>query len=285
MGLAYHAGVLAALEVAWGWDVRRTRLIIGTSAGACAGAMLRAGLTGRDLLDFVLGRPLRPIARDVTTRIRRPEAPQARPRGWYRPAEPRYLWHSARRPWAARPGRMVAAVLPRGAGCLEAYAGGFREVFGGGWPSDALWIPAVRLRDGKLAVFGHPTGPEVDVGTAVASSSAVPGVWKPVEIERDAYVDGGIASTAHVRLASDMPEISVAVLSSPLSRMPGVRSMLRSELRAVGREGLEVLRLEPGPGTVEAMGWNPMNRARALAVARVAYDETLVRLGKSSTGC
>jgi predicted acylesterase/phospholipase RssA len=159
-------------------------------------------------------------------------------------------------------------------------------VFGDGWPSDALWIPAVRLRDGKLAVFGHPSTFATDVGTAVASSSAVPGVWQPqaagIGHERDAYVDGGIASTAHVHLAADMPEITVAMLSSPLSRMPGVRSMLRGELRIAHRQGLDVIRFEPGPDTVTAMGWNPMNRARALEVASVAYQETLGRLAPPS---
>jgi len=36
-GGAFHAGVLAALEEATGWDPRRAALVVGTSAGSIAG--------------------------------------------------------------------------------------------------------------------------------------------------------------------------------------------------------------------------------------------------------
>ena len=47
IGHAFHAGVLAALADDTGWDPRRADVIVGTSAGSIAGALLRAG--GRDL--------------------------------------------------------------------------------------------------------------------------------------------------------------------------------------------------------------------------------------------
>src|SRR4051812_24821483 len=48
VGGAYHAGALAALAEAAGWDARGAEVIAGTSAGSIAGAALRAGLSGAD---------------------------------------------------------------------------------------------------------------------------------------------------------------------------------------------------------------------------------------------
>src|SRR3712207_3669595 len=45
---AYHAGTLAALAEATGWDPRGADLIVGTSAGSTAAAYLRAGLSAPD---------------------------------------------------------------------------------------------------------------------------------------------------------------------------------------------------------------------------------------------
>ena len=54
-GGAFHAGVLAALEEATGWDPRRARLVVGTSAGSISGAALRAGLSAPDMLARAAG--------------------------------------------------------------------------------------------------------------------------------------------------------------------------------------------------------------------------------------
>ena len=45
VGQAYHAGVLAALEVDLGWDARTADVIVGTSAGSVMGTALRMGLS------------------------------------------------------------------------------------------------------------------------------------------------------------------------------------------------------------------------------------------------
>lgn len=59
-GGAFHAGVLAALEEATGWDPRTAELILGTSAGSITAAMLRAGLSGADIAARTAGEPLSP---------------------------------------------------------------------------------------------------------------------------------------------------------------------------------------------------------------------------------
>ena len=55
---AQHAGVLAALAEATGWDPRSADVVVGTSAGATTAASLRAGLSAADHRSHYLGDPL-----------------------------------------------------------------------------------------------------------------------------------------------------------------------------------------------------------------------------------
>src|SRR4030088_1530795 len=58
VGHAYHAGVLAAIAEATGWDPNSADGIAGTSAGSIIAALLRAGLSAADLANSSLRRPL-----------------------------------------------------------------------------------------------------------------------------------------------------------------------------------------------------------------------------------
>ena len=49
VGYAFHAGVLTALAEVTGWDAGSAEVIVGTSAGSIAGAVLRAGCSPIDL--------------------------------------------------------------------------------------------------------------------------------------------------------------------------------------------------------------------------------------------
>src|SRR5262245_62394253 len=58
VGYAFHAGVLAALADATGWDAGAAEVIVGTSAGSIAGSVLRAGCSPADLAARVTGEPV-----------------------------------------------------------------------------------------------------------------------------------------------------------------------------------------------------------------------------------
>src|SRR5437763_16853595 len=58
VGHAFHAGVLAAMSEATGFDAREAEVIVGTSAGSVVGALLRAGLAPADLAAHASGAPL-----------------------------------------------------------------------------------------------------------------------------------------------------------------------------------------------------------------------------------
>src|SRR5688500_14253900 len=55
VGLAYHAGVLRALEQVGGLRPDDVDLMVGTSAGAVAAAYLRTGWSTEDLYGIALG--------------------------------------------------------------------------------------------------------------------------------------------------------------------------------------------------------------------------------------
>ena len=82
-GGAFHAGVLAALHEATGWDPRHAGVLVGTSAGSIAAASLRAGLSCADMLARAQDLPLAPIA----GRRHCGSLPVvARPRSWPQPS-------------------------------------------------------------------------------------------------------------------------------------------------------------------------------------------------------
>src|SRR3954452_908888 len=110
-GLAFHAGALCAMEHDLGWDPRSAELIVGTSAGAIAGALLRTGLPSTELAALASGAPPGPLAGGPAAAgaeafRRRPVLPRIRTRDLLRPL--RFPHHTLltgmlRRPWEADP--------------------------------------------------------------------------------------------------------------------------------------------------------------------------------------
>ena len=266
VGHAFHAGVLAALSDTCGWEARSADLIVGTSAGAQVAALLRAGWDSHRLLQRAAHAP--------------PPPPRPPPRGRW-PTSMRYLRAIVGRPWLARLGPLVAALLPEGGNHGEHLGEGFRSLFPWHWPRRPLWIPAVHVDSGARIVFGRNDAPLVDVSTAVRCSSAVPGLRRPVEAAGRRFVDGGVISPTHADLVAhadsgDRPR--VVVVLSPLSHFWPLRQLLRWELRGVVHRGVDVVLFEPDREVDAAMGWNPMDGARAPAVTDSAYRATRRRL-------
>ena len=69
-GGSWHAGVLAALAEATGWDPRTAELMVGTSAGSVTAATLRAGLSSADLYASTVDRRLSAEGAAVLRRVR-----------------------------------------------------------------------------------------------------------------------------------------------------------------------------------------------------------------------
>lgn len=298
VGLAYHGGVLAALEEATGWDPRTAEIIVGTSAGSLTAAMLRLGIPASDLTAISEDRVLSPEGAAIRERGTL-HNPRARTRAvlGYRPfADLAAVRHGILHPWAVNPGSLVAAFLPAGVVPTEPLSVGLDAAYDGRWSERPMWICSVRLRDGRRVVFGREGAPQATVGQAVAASCAIPSYFRPVRIAGDRYVDGGVRSMVNLSLVADLG-LDMVIVSSPMSwasRWPGIgfdiamrqlsRQQLTRETRQVEQRGSEVTAFQPTRRMTVAMGPNAMDARRRKLVSREAYRSTHAYLSGSERG-
>ena len=292
VGQAFHVGVLSALAEVTGFDARQAEVLVGTSAGSLVAAALAAGLSAADQRAELSGEPLSAEGRR-TRSARPPRMPEValEPVGRRGPLAPQALLAAARRPWAVRPGAVASSLLPPGRQRTDVIARGVARLHGDRWPERDLRIVAVRARDARRVVFGTPSAPATDVGTAVAASCAIPAYFAPVHVGGAAHVDGGAHSPSNADvLVRD--RLDLVVVLSPMtvgrgaSRSPradlalrlAVRRYLSAEVRALRRRGATVVVLQPGPHDLPAMGLNPMQHVRVEAVVHAAAESTRTRL-------
>jgi len=295
VGYAFHAGVLAALAEVTGWDARDAEVIVGTSAGSIAGAVLRAGCSPADLAARVTGdavsedgRRLLARADEANDRVR--PIPARSPRGgWPTMSAPGALLRAALRPWNARPGSVAAAALPAGRVSTEAVAAGLRELFDA-WPETPLWINAVELHTGRRVTFGRDVAHHADVATAVAASCAIPTYFEPVTIGGSRFVDGGAHSPTNADLLAGIG-LDLVVVSSPMSiagsklRIAPDQAARRYSQYALAREaarirkaGTPVLTFQPTPEDLAVFGLNAMDTTKRAGVTRQARTSAIARL-------
>lgn len=298
VGLAYHGGVLAAIEAATGWDPRTAEVIVGTSAGSLTAAMLRRGLPASDLTAISEDRTLSAEGAAIRERgaLHNPRA-HTRALFGYRPfADLAAVRHGLLHPWSVNPASLVAAFLPAGVVPTEALSVGLDSAYEGRWSDRPLWICSVRLRDGRRVVFGREGAPHATVGQAVAASCAIPSYFRPVRIAGDRYVDGGVRSMVNLSLVADLG-LDMVIVSSPMSsasRWPGIgldvavrqltRHQLDREVRQVRGRGTEVTAFQPTRRMTVAMGPNAMDARRRKLVSREAYRGTLAFLSEADRG-
>ena len=264
-GEAFHRGVLRALHETAGFDARDAEVIVGTSAGSLVAASLRT--TGH-------------------VPSRRAPAP---PDGELSRLDLRPLLAAARRPWTVRAG-MVTALLPAGARPTETFVEPLRRRYGSRWPERDLLVCAVRRRDGRRVVFGAPGAPPIDVATAVAASCAIPGYFRPVVHDGEAYMDGGVHSPTNADVLAGRG-LDLVVVSSPMSVAPRSTRLkldlsarllwhryVLAEKRSLERGGTVVLPIEPGGETLRALGLNTLSAARIDRIEELAFDATVAAL-------
>jgi predicted acylesterase/phospholipase RssA len=147
-----------------------------------------------------------------------------------------------------------------------------------------LYIIATDLDTGERVVFGRGEHKDVPVSMAVAASSALPLVYKPVRIGEKEYVDGGLRGNASLDLAIEQgatlvvcinpmvpfdkrkrdPSAGMGMGSEYLSDR-GIRLVADQTLRITGHSGLQyhikqlrrrhpevdIILIEPRPGDRE----------------------------------
>ena len=294
-GHAYTAGVLAALFDGAGFEANDAAVVVGTSAGAWSGSLIRSGLSSSDLFASVSGRELSASGAELLGRM----GPAVRWRGgasgripFRVPSPPsmEFLLRVLRSPWSARAG-LLASVLAEGHEPTDPHAARLRAACGTNWPTRPLWIATGRLPLGERVVFGQSGAPRTDPATATAASCAVPGWFIPVEIEGDRYVDGAIHSPTNADLLVGQ-RIDLAVVVAPMSTASrGVRSfrgpeplrglsrvLLLGEARRLRRSGIPVLEFHPGADEQFPMLPSGGDGRSSRRIARLAREAALRRL-------
>lgn len=78
-----------------------------------------------------------------------------------------------------------------------------------------LFLVATNLDTGAPVTFGAPGQDHVPISRAIEASSALPGLFPPVEIDGEHYVDGALNKTLHASVALD-EGISLLICVNPL---------------------------------------------------------------------
>lgn len=288
VGMAWHAGTLAAMEEA-GWDLASAGLVVGTSAGAVIAGYLTTGCSAAEIADAVADRhPTLPGLSELQLL----RAASSGPLGLARRAAGVTLVTSrlAFR-WATVPSpRWLAAALPGGFCDPTPFRTRLHTDLAGAIPS-RLRVVTFDLTNGRRLVAGDPDDElagGLDLGTAVSASCCVPGVFPAVEWDGRWLVDGGVDSFTHADLASGYGEVVVA---SPMAFDPadqpsrGARSVRRLPGAITGREvatlraeGSDVTWLRPTAAEVELHGAGLLRTGDLAGIVDAAFEATSARL-------
>jgi NTE family protein len=211
LGAVYEIGALCALEEALeGIDLTRLDHYVGVSAGSFVAAGLANGISPREQCDsFIDSRPgaseifdpawLMVPARGELLRRALMLPGLVASAVWSATAGRRSLLHSLERLGAALPtGIFTNDEVHRRLQRLFSRPGrsnDFREL------RAKLTLVATNLDTAEATPFGRPGWDHVPISKAVQASSALPGLFPPVEIEDHYYVDGALQKTMHASVA------------------------------------------------------------------------------------
>ena len=241
-GAIYEMGVLRALDDAFaGVDFNDVPVTVGVSAGALVGACLANGITTAQMCRSVVhGEPgeqpfrpelfLSPAAREIGARL-------ASIPGLVMGS----LADTVRQP---RTYALVATLIERLSRAVP--VGVFdnaplrdylRRLFAEHGRTDDfrdlandLVVVSADLDAGETVRFGEGPLAEVPISTAVQASTALPGLYPPVEIDGRHYVDGVLHKTVHASVALDRgAELVICV--NPIVPVDTVRSVERGVMR------------------------------------------------------
>jgi NTE family protein len=255
-GIAWEIGLLARLADL-GIDLAADAdLVVGTSAGACVGALV-TGASGYDAL----------IA---TQRLPVGETQERVPDFDLNLLVEIFRLMTAVQDDPAATRRQIGALATAAVTVPENER---REIIAWRlpseeWPERPLLITAVNAATGERDIFDASS--KVSLVDAVAASCAVPGIWPPVTLGGWRFIDGGVYSTTNADLAEGYER---TVVLCPVAMGPGDQDALRGE--AVGPDDRPLV-IKADAEAVVAFGPNlldPASRGAALDQGMRQADE------------
>lgn len=290
VGLAYHVGVLRALDEA-GLAVADADVVIGTSAGAVIGAYLRCGWS-IERLWAELEEPPEPSSPRQAGLPRVLAPASSTPLGWLRRGmgSAFVLYRSVARFPAPVVPSVLGRVFPGGMCVMSEGARRLQDELATEWPDAQLWLATLDIVSGRRVVLGRPDARAIPLARAVQASCAIPGIYPPVRMGRRVLVDGGMHSTTNLDLALSAgcdavvavapmafdPSSAASPLARAVRRLPSMA--LAGEAALVRRQGVRALVVRPSAAEVDLQGANLMRNEGLRSVAVAAYETTLSRL-------
>jgi predicted acylesterase/phospholipase RssA len=177
-----------------------------------------------------------------------------------------------------------------------------------------LYLPATDLDTCERVVFGADGWDDVPIPTAVAASTALPMVYKPVEVKGRHLVDGGLQSTTNLDIAvqqgakfvivinplvpyiNDFQKMIPTMLGSRVRRVSDmgfpqigyqafkllVHQRLHESVRQWSEKypGVDIILIEPEPNDELMFETNIMNFTKRVEIARHGFESVTIKLAK-----
>jgi len=213
LGAIYEVGALLALaESLEGIDLNELAVYVGVSSGGFVAAGLANGISPAQMYRLFIAEDrgatfspalfLRPAFREFSRRaLSLPRLIAA--------SASEFLAHPFR-PGALSSFAALGRAVPTGLFDQRAIHDFLARLFvTGGRTNDfrrlqhKLFLVATNLDTGAAVTFGEPGFDHVPIDKAIAASAALPGLFPPVEIDGEQYVDGALNKTLHASVALD----------------------------------------------------------------------------------
>ncbi len=213
LGAIYEIGAMCALEESLnGLNFSKLDHYVGVSAGGFIVAALANGMTPRELCASFIENDSEPSETFDPSWLMEPAYSEFVRRGIMLPGLiASALWHvTFGRKSILTALEQLSPGLPTGVFSNKAVDTQLARLFSReGRTNDfrklktKLTLVATNLDSGEAAPFGRPGWDHVPISQAVQASSALPGLFPPVEIDDQYYVDGALKKTMHASVALD----------------------------------------------------------------------------------
>jgi predicted acylesterase/phospholipase RssA len=247
LGFFYEIGALHALsEAIEGCDLAKADVYTGVSSGALIAAGLANGFDTTTMgslfiednsthFPFSPSMLLQPAVGEFARRLAKLPSALATTAKRYARNPLDGAWSAVVASFA----RMIpAAVFDNGP--LEDY---LRTIFNSPGHTDdfakltsRLYVVATNLNTGESVHFGGPENDRVSISRAVLASAALPGLYSPVEIDGQQYVDGALVRTMNASLALE-EGCNLVICINPLVPFDASRAPTRAHAN-LADEGL-----------------------------------------------
>lgn len=308
LGAIHEIGALCALEESLqGLALHRLDHYVGVSAGGFIAAALANGMTPRELCSAFIDPQGDGEVFDPAW-LMAPAYGEFLRRGLMVPGlAASALWRATfgRRPLTHSLERL-ASCLPTGIFSNQEIDRRLGRVFSRPGRSNdfrrlraCLTLVATNLDTGEATPFGRPGWDHVPISKAVQASAALPGLFPPVRIDGQDYVDGALKKTLHATVALEegvdlllclnplvpfntaeagLPRIADGGLPAVLSQT--FRAMIHSRL-ALGMKhyeraypGTDIVLLEPDPRDARLQQASTFSYRQRRELAEHAYQQT-----------